>query len=76
MKKTSRGPVPGLTETELAIVAKVANGDTNREISDALGLSTRTIETYRLRLMRKLNVRGTAGLVKFALRQNLTTLEG
>lgn len=76
MKKRLKDPMHELTATERTIVAMVANGDTNREISNELGLSPRTIETYRLRLMRKLNLRGTAGLVKFALRQNLTTLDG
>jgi DNA-binding NarL/FixJ family response regulator len=64
-----------LNETELKIIRLVANGKTNAEVGKELGFSTRTVETYRALLMRNLGLKNFASLVKFAVRNNLTSLD-
>ena len=74
-KRRDARTVEGLTATELNILRLVANGGSNPSISKALGLSTRTVETYRLRMMRKLGVDSLASLVKDAVRHGIVPLE-
>ena len=45
-------------------------------IADRLGLSERTIETHRKRIMDKLQLRGVAELTKYAIREGITSLDG
>jgi DNA-binding NarL/FixJ family response regulator len=45
-----------------------------KEIAHRLELSPKTIDTYRASLMRKLDIYDVAGLVKYAIQRNLTTL--
>jgi DNA-binding NarL/FixJ family response regulator len=44
-----------------------------KEIGGRLGLSPKTIDTYRVNLMRKLNIHSVAGLVKFNIERNLAS---
>ena len=53
----------------------VVEGKSNIESAAALGLSPRSVETYRLRLMQKLGLSDLPSLVKFAIRHGITTLE-
>ena len=66
---------PALTATERNILKLVSEGSSNPEIAAIIGLSPRTVETYRLRLMRKLQIENLPALVKFAIRQGITTLD-
>jgi DNA-binding NarL/FixJ family response regulator len=49
----------------------VALGHTNREIAETLGISIRTVEVHRFNLMRRLNVRNVAQLLRQGLQQGL-----
>jgi len=69
------GAVESLTQTEREIVRLVADGKTNIEVAAILGLSPRTVETYRLRLMRKLGIEGLPSLVKYAIRHGIISLD-
>lgn len=62
---------PALTDREREIVALVAEGLTNREIAQRLGVSVRTVETHRANAMRKLHLRTTAELALYAGRAGL-----
>jgi DNA-binding NarL/FixJ family response regulator len=64
-----------LTGTERDILRLVADGRSNSEVAAQLRLSTRTVETYRIRLMRKLDLDNLAALVKFAIRHGITSLD-
>jgi DNA-binding NarL/FixJ family response regulator len=64
-----------LTSTEREILRLVADGLSNPQVAEKLGLSRRTVETYRLRLMRKLGIEDLASLVKYAIRHGLATLD-
>ena len=63
----------GLTDRERAVVRLVAEGYTSQEIADQLVISAKTVETYRARVMEKLNLQHRSELVKYALRVGLIT---
>ncbi|HET8963462.1 MAG TPA: response regulator transcription factor [Chitinophagales bacterium] len=60
-----------ISEREMEIIKLVAEGFSNKEVADKLFLSTHTITTHRKNIMNKLGVNNTAGLVLFAVRENL-----
>lgn len=64
-----------LTAAEYEIVRLVTEGKSNQQVAGILGLSPRTVETYRLRLMRKLSVDSLPALVKYAIREGMTSLD-
>lgn len=64
-----------LTVREREVLQLVAEGRTVKEIATTLGLSVKTVETHRGRLMAKLGIRSVAELTKFAIREGLTSLE-
>jgi len=70
-----RTPIFALTVRERELLRLVIDGKTNSEAAAVLGLSPRSVETYRLRLMRKLRIKDLPSLVKYAIRSGLTTLD-
>lgn len=64
-------PQSRLTAREREIVQLLAEGKTNKEIATALNISTRTAETHRSTLMRKLQLRSTADVVRYAIRNHI-----
>ncbi len=60
-----------ISDREMEIIALIAEGNSNKEIADKLFLSTHTVTTHRKNIMNKLGVNNTAGLVLFAVRENL-----
>lgn len=64
-----------LSQRERQVLRLVALGYTSQQIADQLFLSVKTIETYRARLMEKLNLKGRAALVRYALRKGLLNHE-
>jgi len=60
-----------LTPRERQIVQLVAQEKSNKEIAEALGISTRTVETHRLNIMRKLSVDSVVGLIRYAIRKHM-----
>lgn len=60
-----------LSRRELEVLIRIAEGSTNKQIADRLGISVRTVETHRENLMRKLGVQGTAALTKWAVSRGL-----
>ena len=70
-----RKALDGLTSAEREILKLVVAGRRNAEVAAALGLSPRTVETYRGRVMRKLRLSDLPALVKLAIRHGLTTLD-
>ncbi len=61
----------GLTAREQEVLELIASGHSSPEIARRLGVSTRTVDSHRARLMNKLGLRKTAGLVRFAVREGL-----
>jgi DNA-binding NarL/FixJ family response regulator len=60
-----------LTSREREIVQLLAEGNSNKDIARALDLSVKTVETHRAAIMRKLELRSLADLVRFAIRSNI-----
>ena len=63
--------VTQLSERERQIVQLVAEGHTNRQIASALGITPKTVDTHRTRLMNKLGIHDTPGLVRYAIRKGI-----
>ena len=61
----------GLSDREREVLSLTAQGYSSQEIGDQLALSAKTVETYRTRVMRKLNLRHRSDLVRYALRAGL-----
>ncbi len=66
--------LPRLSPREEEVLRLIAEGRRTREIAETLGVSVRTVETHRVRIMRKLGIRSVAGLTKYALRKHLVEL--
>jgi len=62
---------PTLTDRELEIIRLISMEYSGKEISEELSISSHTVETHRKNLIKKLDVKNTIGLVKFALKNNL-----
>jgi DNA-binding NarL/FixJ family response regulator len=60
-----------VTEREIEIISLIAEGLSNKEIAEKLFLSTHTVTTHRKNIMGKLHVNNTAGLVLYAVRNDL-----
>jgi RNA polymerase sigma factor (sigma-70 family) len=75
MRFNSTDPLETLSQREREILKLVADGKTSREIAERLSISPKTVDTYRSRLMSKIGVKNLAGLVKFAIRHGLISLE-
>lgn len=60
-----------LTERETQVLKRIAEGERNRDMADALGISVKTVEKHRSNLMRKLKLRNTAALTGFAIENRL-----
>ena len=73
--ETVSDPLASLNAREREILQLVVEGKTTAEISDLLSLSPKSIKSYRSRIMQKLGVNDLPGLVKFAIRHGLTSLE-
>jgi DNA-binding CsgD family transcriptional regulator len=65
--KSDKPALASLTPTERRVLHLIAEDKTSREIGDELFVSHRTVDTHRLNISRKLNLRGNLALVKFAI---------
>jgi two-component system response regulator NreC len=64
-------PPDPLTQRQREVLQLIAEGKTTKEIAELLGTSFKTAESHRARIMRKLEIHQTAGLVRYAIRQRL-----
>lgn len=62
-----------LTPRETEILKLIAEEHTNAEIAAALHISLRTVDTHKRNLLQKLDVKNTAGLVRFAIREGIVS---
>jgi two-component system response regulator NreC len=61
----------GLTAREQEVLAHLADGASNIEIGDTLGISPKTVARHRENIMRKLNLHSRTELVKYAIRKGI-----
>jgi DNA-binding NarL/FixJ family response regulator len=64
-----------LTPREFEVLKLVAEGHTNQDIADRLGVSRKTVDAHRTNLMRKLCIHDVTELVKYALRNGIIKLD-
>jgi DNA-binding NarL/FixJ family response regulator len=60
-----------LTSREREVVQLLAEGNSNKAIASALDLSVKTVETHRASIMRKLQLKSFADIVRFAIRNRI-----
>lgn len=72
---TTNGDLALLSEREVEVLTLIALGHSNKEIAEMLYLSVKTVETYKARIMEKLDLNSRASLVRFALNQGLLTAD-
>jgi DNA-binding NarL/FixJ family response regulator len=70
-KKTCAGL--NISEREIEIIKLIAEGRINKEIADTLFLSNHTINTHRKNIMQKLGINNTAGIVLFAVKEQIVS---
>ena len=66
-----RSPLDTLSMRELQVLRRLALGNTNREIARAYHISIKTVDTYRSRILKKLDLRNNADLSRFAIQNGL-----
>ena len=64
-----------LTQREREVLRLLAEGKPSKEIALLLDISTKTIDACRRRIMQKLNIQSLAELIKYAIREGLTTID-
>ena len=69
--QVGKSPLDLLSARELQVLRRLALGHTNREIAQAYNISIKTVDTYRLRLLKKLELRNNAELSRFAIQNRL-----
>ena len=74
-RRAEVSPLDSLSPRERQILKLVADGCSSARIAEMLHLSPKTVDTYRSRLMEKLNISDIASLVKFAIQHGLTSLD-
>lgn len=67
----AKSPLDSLSMRELQVLRRLAMGHTNREIAESYHISIKTVDTYRSRLLKKLNLRNNAELSRFAMQNRL-----
>ncbi len=79
-RRTDQGPATGrgaelahdaLSDREYQVLRMLGSGKTVSEIAAALGLSVKTVSTYRIRLLEKLHMRSNAELMRYAIENRL-----
>jgi len=68
-------PESVLSNRELQVLIRLAQGMSTKEVAQALHLSTSTVDTYRRRILEKLDLRNNADMTRFAIRRHLIHLE-
>ena len=71
--RAARGRAGTITPREREVLQLLAEGHSNKSVAHALGISVKTAETHRARVMRKLQFDSVADLVRYALRNRIVT---
>lgn len=68
-------PAERLTARQREVLQLIAEGRSNKEIAEILVLSVKTVETHRSQLMNQLDIHDVTGLVRYAIRNNIISLD-
>jgi DNA-binding NarL/FixJ family response regulator len=75
ISKMPANPSIGLTTRQREVLKHIAEGWSTKEIAHRLGISPKTVEAHRTQLMERLGIRDIPGLVRYAIRVGLVTLD-
>jgi DNA-binding NarL/FixJ family response regulator len=64
-------PYQQLTSRQREILQLIAEGNSTKEIAEKLFISIKTVETHRMQIMERLNIRDIAGLVRYAIKMGI-----
>jgi two-component system response regulator NreC len=70
-RNKSERPADPLTARERQVLQLIAEGKSTKDTASVLGISVKTAESHRMRLMQKLDIHETASLVRYAVRRGL-----
>jgi DNA-binding NarL/FixJ family response regulator len=73
-KAEGKEDLPQLTTRERQVVQLLAEGKGNKDVAVAMQLSVKTVETHRSNINRKLSIRSTSDLVRYAVRNGIVDL--
>lgn len=73
--RETHSPLEQLTQREREVLQLTVEGNPSVEIASRLGLSPKTVETYRSRIMEKLDVRDITELVRFAVKHGMISVD-
>ncbi|MCS6961707.1 MAG: response regulator transcription factor [Deltaproteobacteria bacterium] len=73
-KNQSNGDLQRLSEREIEVLRLISEGYSNKQIAKMLNISSRTVDSHRSNILKKLKVRNNQDLVKIALRHKLISL--
>ncbi|MEO5691735.1 MAG: response regulator transcription factor [Usitatibacter sp.] len=74
-KRASEAPLDALTPRQREILQMIAEGESTKQIAFTLKLSVKTVETHRASLMERLDIHDLAGLVIYAVRHKLVSVD-
>jgi DNA-binding NarL/FixJ family response regulator len=74
LEKTDSGVFSVLTPREREVLQSLSEGLSTKQIAARLGVSVKTVETYRVQIMEKLDIHSVAELTKYAIREGITSL--
>ena len=69
--ESRKSAVESLSMRELQVMRKLSLGQTNHEIAESYHISVKTVDTYRSRILKKLNLRNNAELSRFAIQNKI-----
>jgi DNA-binding NarL/FixJ family response regulator len=70
------GPIAQLTARQREVLQLIAEGKNTKEIAGMLDISVNTVEAHRLQLMARLDIHDVPGLVRYAIRTGLVSIDG
>lgn len=74
-QEVASGPKKPLSAREREVLQLIAEGHSTKQIATLLHLSVKTVETHRRQIMEKLRIYNVAGLIKYAVREGLASLD-
>ena len=74
-ERGEENPIERLSSRERQVLQLIVEGRTSAEVAERLSLSPKSVDTYRSRMMKKLEIEDLANLVKFAIRHGITSLQ-
>lgn len=72
--KENKSPFSQLSSREIEVIQKIAEGKTTSQIAESLNVSIKTVESHRRNIMSKLDLNNMAELIKYAIREGITSV--